>query len=122
MNQVSFSTPLLDKKLAQQRLQSEVERQHLLKEALIWLEQNAGQFAVESGYLFGSVTQPGKFSQNSDIDLAVESLQDGDPFGLASYLSLHLNREVDLVPLDQCHFAPKIRQIGILWNGNKLQD
>ena len=120
MNQVSFPTPILDEKLAQQRLQNEVERQHLLQEALLWLKQNAGQFAIESGYLFGSITQSGKFSQHSDVDLAVESLQQGDPFGLVSYLSLHLNREVDLVPLDQCHFAPKIRQIGILWNGNKL--
>lgn len=122
MMQPTFPTPLLDKKLVQIRLQNEAERKHLLQEALSWLQQNAARFGVEQGYLFGSVTQEGNFSQRSDLDLAIESLKEGDPFGLMSYLSLHLNREVDLVPLDRCHFADKIRRTGILWNANRLPD
>jgi hypothetical protein len=117
-----FPTPLLDKKLAHQRQQSEVDRQILLQEALSWLKKQANRFGVEQGYLFGSVTQANRFSPDSDLDLAVESLQQGDPFGLASYLSLHLNREVDLLPLDQCHFADKIRQTGIPWSRNESLD
>ncbi len=119
---MSFPTPLFDKKLQELQLQNERDRQHLLPEALAWLQQNASRFNIQQGYLFGSITQVGKFSAESDIDLAVEGLKDGDPFALISYLSLHVNREVDLVPLDQCHFADKIRQTGILWNVNKLPD
>lgn len=115
----SFPTPLLDETLARLQQQSERDRQQLLQEALIWLQHHATEFGIERGYLFGSMTQAGRFSPQSDLDLAVESLKQGDPFGLASYLSLHLNREVDVVPLDQCHFADKIRQMGIVWNGNR---
>jgi predicted nucleotidyltransferase len=86
------------------------------------LQEHASQFGIERGYLLGSVTQVGRFSPQSDLDLAVESLQQGDPFGLAGYLSLHLNREVDVVPLDQCHFADKIRQQGITWSANRSPD
>ncbi|MDX2241196.1 MAG: nucleotidyltransferase domain-containing protein [Leptolyngbyaceae cyanobacterium bins.302] len=119
---MSFPTPLLDAKLAQLREQSEHDRQHLLQAAIVWLHHHAIDFGFEQGYLFGSVTQPGRFSPDSDIDLAIDSLNQGDPFGLGSYLSLHLDREVDVVPLDRCHFADKIRQTGIAWNVNKLPD
>jgi predicted nucleotidyltransferase len=117
-----YPTPLLDEKLAQLRLWSEQDRQRLLQDALAWLQENAGQFGIEQGYLFGSVTQAGRFSQESDIDVAIESLNQGDPFGLSGFLSLHLNRDVDIVPLNQCHFASKIRQTGIAWKGNRLLD
>lgn len=116
----AFPTPLLDAKLARQRRQAELARQRVLDQTLQWLSSHGEQFGILSGYVFGSVTQPGHFSADSDIDLAVESLKDGDPFGLISYLSLHLNRDVDLAPLDQCHFASKIREIGIPWNANNL--
>lgn len=110
-----FPTPLLDERLKQRRSQNELDRQRLLQAALDWLQENAARFGVEGGYLFGSVTQAGQFSQYSDVDLAVENLCEGDPFGLIAYLSLHLDRTVDLVPLDQCHFAPKVRQTGTVW-------
>lgn len=119
---VHFPTPLLDQKIAERKIVNEADRQHLLQEARLWLEQNAIRFGFQQGYLFGSMTQPGRFSQFSDLDLAVDSLKHGDPFGLISYLSTHLNRDVDLVPLDQCHFADKIRQMGVVWKANSLQD
>ena len=119
---IPFPTPLLDRKLAEQCEQSERDRQYLRQAALTWLQQNAARFGIEQGYLFGSIVQAGRFSPDSDLDLAVDSLGHGDPFGLGSYLSLHVNREVDVVPLDQCHFAAKIRQMGILWTTSKLLD
>lgn len=120
--QMPFPTPLLDRKLSEQREQSERDRKHLLQVALTWLQQNAARFGIEQGYLFGSIVQAGRFSPQSDLDLAVDSLSQGDPFSLGSYLSLQVNREVDVVPLDQCHFATKIRQTGIRWTTDKLLD
>ncbi|NER79198.1 MAG: nucleotidyltransferase domain-containing protein [Leptolyngbya sp. SIO1D8] len=113
---MAFPTPLLDAKLAQQRRQAELDRQRILADALQWLFSHGMQFGILSGYVFGSATKPGHFSAGSDVDLAVESLKAGDPFGLMSDLSLYLNRDVDLVPLDQCHFATKIRETGTPWN------
>ncbi|MEB3336776.1 MAG: nucleotidyltransferase domain-containing protein [Leptolyngbyaceae bacterium] len=110
-----FPTPLLDTALAKQQADQESTRQLLLKSALDWLQAEGLSFGIDRGYIFGSLTQSGRFTQNSDVDLAVETLNQGDPFGLISFLSTHVNREVDLVPLDQCHFADKIRQEGILW-------
>lgn len=122
MGLAAFPTPLLDARLARQRQQAECDRQQILVVALEWLTDNGTTYGITSGYLFGSVTQPGRFSQRSDVDLAVPNLKEGDPFGLMSYLSLHINRDVDLVPLDQCHFAPKIQATGILWKATNSPD
>lgn len=119
---VYFPTPLLDQKLAEQKALNETNRQYLLQKAQLWLEQNANKFGIKQGYLFGSMTQPWRFSQSSDLDLAVDSLEQGDPFGLISHLSTHLDRDVDLVPLDQCHFEDKIRQTGMVWKATSSPD
>lgn len=117
-----FPTPLLDAKRVRQQQQAEQERQQLLAQALQWLSFHGKRFGIAGGYLFGSVVQPGRFTAGSDIDLAVETLKEGDPFGLVAYLSLALDRDVDLVPLDQCHFAVKIREKGFPWNASRLPD
>lgn len=110
-----FSTSLLDAKLAHQQAENEAIRQRLLAEALTWLQTHAATYGIRHGYLFGSVTTAGRFQRLSDIDLAIETLRGGQPFELMGMLSLQVNREVDLVPLDQCHFADKIRQAGVKW-------
>ncbi|MEO0457152.1 MAG: nucleotidyltransferase domain-containing protein [Cyanobacteria bacterium P01_A01_bin.114] len=112
---MTFSTDLLDAKLAEQQAQAEATRQTLLSNALAWLQANAADYGVRQGYLFGSVTEAGRFRPASDIDLAIETLAGGQPFALIGAFSLQINREVDLVPLDQCHFADKIRRVGLLW-------
>jgi len=122
VTQPLFPTPVLDQQLARQRQQWERDRQAVLAAAQTWLADHAQQFGIDQGYLFGSVTQVGRFSQHSDLDLAVPTLSQGDPFGLASYLSLHINRDVDVVPLDQCHFADKICRTGLQWSTNRLPD
>jgi predicted nucleotidyltransferase len=117
MTAAPFPTPLLDARRARQRYQAECQRQRILAEALTWLTTHSPGYGILHGYVFGSVTKPGRFSIHSDVDLAVDTLGQGDPFGLMGYLSLHLNRDVDLVPLDQCHFSDKICQTGLRWTG-----
>lgn len=117
-----FPTPVLDRQWAQQREQWERDRQTVLSAAQTWLISHAEEFGIKQGYLFGSVIQAERFSNQSDLDIAVDTLSVGDPFGLASYLSLQVNRDVDVVPLDQCHFADKIRQIGRPWSTTKSPD
>ena len=119
---MAFPTPLLDARLAREKEQNERERQQLLPLALAWLQVHGLDYGISRGYLFGSVTQPGRFTQSSDIDIAVDTWETGNIFGLMGYLSLYLNRDVDVIPLDQCHFADKIRRLGMSWSVNDSPD
>ena len=119
---MTFPTPLLDARLAREKEQNEAARLQLLDLALQWLRTHGTTYGITHGYIFGSVTKPGHFTQNSDIDLAVDTWETGNICGLMGYLSLHLNRDVDVVPLDQCHFADKIRRLGMPWSVNDSPD
>jgi len=117
---MAFSTHLLDARLAREKQQNEQTRQQLLQETLDWLTANAQHYGVSSGYLFGSVTVPNRFSRRSDIDLAVETYKEGNICALMS--GMPVMRDVDVVPLDQCHFAEKIRKEGIAWTAKELSE
>lgn len=117
---MGFPTPLLDARLARERKQNEEDRQQLLQMTVAWLEENATRYGVERGYVFGSVIEYNRFSQYSDIDLAVETHKTGNICALMGALSMHINRDIDVVPLDQCHFAKKIRTVGLPWTANGL--
>ncbi|MBE9064590.1 nucleotidyltransferase family protein [cf. Phormidesmis sp. LEGE 11477] len=117
---MAFSTHLLDARLARERKQNEQTRQQILQETLDWLTANAERYGISSGYLFGSVIVPNRFTQRSDIDLAVETYKEGNICALMS--GIPVMRDVDVVPLDQCHFAEKIRQEGIAWTAKELSE
>jgi predicted nucleotidyltransferase len=119
---MAFPTPLLDARFAREKKQNEQDRQRLLQMTVGWLQSNAARYGIDRGYVFGSVMERDRFSQYSDVDLAVETHKTGDVFALMSSLSMHINRDVDLVPLDQCHFSEKIRKAGMEWIANELPD
>lgn len=119
---MAFPTPLLDVRLAKQKAQNEHARQKLLPVTVKWLRDNAVRYGIASGYVFGSLTCANRFTNHSDIDVAIETYKTGDVCGLMSALSMHLNRDIDLIPLDQVHFAEKIRKSGVSWTANKLPD
>ena len=73
------------------------------------------EYGIETAYIFGSATRPYKFHQNSDVDLGVEEIDPIAHFSAISLLSAYLEREVDIIRLDSCHFAHRIRSTGILW-------
>lgn len=49
------------------------------------------------------------------MDLAVEEIDPIAHFSAISLLSAYLEREVDIIKLDSCYFAHRIRSTGILW-------
>jgi len=66
--------------------------------------------------VFGSLAKPGRFTENSDIDVAFES----EPTGvsrcqLTSLLAERLGRRVDVVLLPECRFRNKILREGETW-------
>src|SRR5581483_2481945 len=59
--------------------------------------------------LFGSIVQPGKFAEHSDIDLALETEPSGTTiYHLISILSEEMGRKVDVMLIDECRFKDKV--------------
>ncbi len=110
-----FSSEKLDKIISDRRLKLEKERQLILKKTQEWLDNYGSEYGIKKAYIFGSVTYPNKFHQNSDVDVAVEEINAEKHFLAISFLSTYLEREVDIIKLNQCHFADRIREKGILW-------
>ncbi len=91
-----------------ERLRTEVRRQ--LREAL--RQTIPGQRVV----VFGSLAKSGQFSEESDIDLALESeLPEMSLYQLTSLLAERMGRRVDVVLLPECRFRDKILREGETW-------
>lgn len=115
MNGDTFSVAVLDEAIAERHARRELERHALLAELQDWLDENGAAYGVPQAYIFGSLVQPGRFREDSDIDIAVTDIADGRFFTLAAALCQQFGREVDLIELRDCHFAAKIKREGILW-------
>jgi predicted nucleotidyltransferase len=91
-----------------ERLRAEVRRQ--LRELLP--QTIPGQRVV----VFGSLVKPGRFSEGSDIDLALESEPpDMSLYQLTSLLAEGMGRRVDVVLLPESRFRDKILREGETW-------
>jgi predicted nucleotidyltransferase len=94
---------------------SEQLRQAMLRQLHAELQKLIPGAAV---ILFGSLIQPGKFNEFSDVDLALETEPKGfSIYQLTSLLAEGLGRKVDVVLLPECRFADKIRKQGQQWTG-----
>lgn len=115
---MAFDTSVLDRAQARQRAKWEEARQALLERLLRLLDELVGDFDLHQVYIFGSLVMPGRFTNLSDVDVAVVGLPDEQFFKFSAALSSTLGRDVDLVELDSCHFADKIRREGLLWTSS----
>jgi predicted nucleotidyltransferase len=67
-------------------------------------------------FVFGSLVKPGNFTEESDIDLALESEPpDMTIYQLISLLSERMGRRVDVLLLDECRFKDRILREAELW-------
>ena len=110
-----FNTSILDRTLTYRQEKREQERQKILAQVVHCLDTIGPQYDIQQAYLFGSLTRPGDFRETSDVDLAIVGNLPEDVFALISMLAAELGREVDLIALEKCHFAHRIRERGILW-------
>ncbi|MEO7913386.1 MAG: nucleotidyltransferase domain-containing protein [Roseiflexaceae bacterium] len=97
------------------RATNEVERCRILADLLAWLDAHAAEHGLQQVWVFGSVTQPNRFVARSDIDLALTQDPNMRQFQIMAKLSLWLDRDVDVILLDDCPFADKITREGIQW-------
>ncbi len=71
-----------------------------------------------SVWVYGSLLVPGKFSEDSDVDVALEcDPADVSLYVLQSLLSGRVGCEVDICVLDESRLKTKIQQTGQRWIG-----
>ena len=83
------------------------------------IEQLNRIYQWEDIYLFGSITQPEQFSKRSDIDIGIQGLDKLLHYRFTADLSELLEREVDVVRLEDCSFMETIKKRGIRWKKPK---
>lgn len=67
-------------------------------------------------WVYGSLTIPGAFNRDSDVDIAFESLPERcSLFLMQSLLSEACGREVDVCLLEETRLRPKIQKEGVRW-------
>lgn len=62
-------------------------------------------------YLVGSIIQPYKFSPQSDVDIVLKNFK-GDRFELWTHLEALIQRNVELIIFENCHFQEHIIKTG----------
>ena len=97
----------------------EGRRKAVLEQVATVLDTLSEKYAWEEAYLFGSLTRPGRFWAESDVDIAVAGLGKFDHYALVGDISNLLDRTVDVVRIEECPFAAKITREGIPWKRNR---
>jgi predicted nucleotidyltransferase len=69
-----YPTPILDAAIARRQQQDEQQRQVTLSQIWTWLNEFGAIYGIPQAYVFGSVTRPHRFTDYSDVDIAVESI------------------------------------------------
>jgi predicted nucleotidyltransferase len=111
----SWDTARLKRAILHRRARNEAQRLVTLEQAKRWLAAEGKRYGIDQAYLFGSVIRPYRFTEKSDLDIAVETIQPDTFFDALAHLSEAVGRDVDLVDLSKCHFAERIRQRGVQW-------
>lgn len=92
--------------------QRELQRQRILANTIEALKEYFCRKRVRKVYLAGSILQEGKYFAFSDLDIAVEGLEE-DYFVTLVELEELLDRNVDLIELESCRFRWKIQEKGV---------
>lgn len=99
-----------DAALARKREEARQQARVRLRRALASLCSGAEVF------VFGSLTQPGKFSLRSDVDLAMSRLPEGmSQYALISLLEERIGRPVDVLLLNETRLRKKILAVAERW-------
>ena len=98
------------------QLEQEKLRLSLLQKISNALKILGKKYHWDETYLFGSVSQEGKFRRNSDIDIAISGLNGFEHYAFTGEISELLDTLVDVVILEECPFAESIKKKGLKWN------
>jgi hypothetical protein len=87
----------------------------------VWnaVERLSYSYQWDDLYIFGSAGNPERFSEGSDIDVGIGGLDKFLHYRFIADLSRLIERDVDVVRLEDCHFSDAIRTRGIRWKKEK---
>ena len=92
---------------------AEKKRLELLQKSIFFIKNFFLKLDIQELYITGSLIVPGKFTNRSDIDIAVSGLQAEFYFKAISILEENLMRKVEIIELENCSFKEKIRTNGL---------
>lgn len=117
--EIMFSTFILDRAIEDKKKEREALRLRLLDKVLETLGGLARVIPILEAYVFGSVSRPFGYRENSDIDIAVIGLKDEDFFKAMAFLSEAIGVDVDVVQMEGHRLADTIKREGIKWTAKK---
>lgn len=103
---------LWNKRLDEEYNEREKKRVEMLIRAIELLKVYFKDKAVEKVVLVGSVLEEGRFYPFSDIDVAVDGLEE-DYFKTLTELEEILERNVDLIEMRKCKFMDSLEKKGL---------
>ncbi len=98
--------------LAEKYRQREALRQQILADTIEALKKYFRRKRVRKVYLTGSILREGKYYPFSDLDIAVEGLEE-DYWETLVQLEDLLDKNVDLIELESCRFKQEILERGL---------
>jgi len=114
-----FDPYLWRKKRRDRIVQNENMRKTVLDKTNAALNDLSKRYAWEEVYLFGSIIKPGSFGPHSDVDLVVKGLDKFKLYAFISDLLSLVERDVDVVRLEECPFFETVMKRGVKWNPGK---
>lgn len=110
-----FDTSVLDEAIKRRSNRLEKERKRLFARTVAILDKHSSHFGIRSAYIFGSLAQPRRFREHSDVDIAIETSHPELLSEAIGRFSSLLERDVDLIDLSAVPFADRIRREGVPW-------
>lgn len=113
VNASRFDTTILDQALAQKREHREALREDTTASLRNALASVPVRYSAV--FVFGSILRPGRFREDSDVDLAFEGLSDADYIRAKCYLEDILERPVDVLQIENHRLRDIIYRKGVRW-------
>ncbi len=94
-----------------EKMQREEVRKTVLQKVISTLVDEFKGSNVEI-YLIGSILRPFSFSPSSDVDIVLKNYK-GDRFELWSKLERKIERKVEIIYFEKCHFQEYVLKDGL---------
>ncbi len=106
---------ILDKVIEEKKREAEYTRKKLICRVFKALECASVRFGFKKAYIFGSISKKDRYTEYSDIDIAIENIYPPVFFKLKAFLENMICVEIDLADLGNIHFKDKVIKEGIAW-------
>jgi hypothetical protein len=115
----SFDISIWKRALIENRHARERQRLQTVDKVLNAIEYLSHTYQWDDLYIFGSAAKTERFDKVSDIDIGIGGLDKFLHYRFIADLSRLIEREVDVVRLEDCNFTDAIKTRGIRWKKEK---